>query len=583
MKGAKLLFSLVIESFAGDTVMNPSRLRARYRYIMGFFARATASFIFWELLLPRLGLRAVTRRTRSRRLIQIAARFRAMAIRMGGVMIKVGQFLSARADVLPPEITEELSGLQDEVPPEDFDAIRKLAEAELGAPLEERFERFEPEPLAAASLGQVHRARVRNEAAEAEGFQDVVVKIQRPFIDQLIEVDFSALHRVAGWLMRYKPISRRVDVRALISELESTVYREIDYLAEGGNAETFKKNFAASQRIHVPRVVWSRTTQRVLTLENVYAIKITDYDAITSAGIDRAQVAKVLFKTYLKQIFEDSFFHADPHPGNLFVTPRPGSEEDSPTWQLTFVDFGMVGTVPEHLSEGLRELMIGIGTRNAARVVAAYQTLGVLLPGADLNLLERAGAQVFDRFWGMSMGELRSVDHRQMMQFAGQFRELMYEMPFQLPHNLLLLGRTVAILSGMCTGLDPNFNVWTQLAPYAQKLVRDEGVSNWDVWLEEIGEFVRQLAALPLQTGRVLTRLERGELNVNVPQVNRQIFHLESALNRLTGSIMFAAFLFGGVLLYQNGDIRLGYLFWAFSGVTLLWMLFLSRGHSPWR
>jgi predicted unusual protein kinase regulating ubiquinone biosynthesis (AarF/ABC1/UbiB family) len=561
--------------------MNPSRLRARYRYIMAFFARATASSIFWEIFLPRLGMRAISRRTRSQRLIQIASQFRAMAIRMGGVMIKVGQFLSARADVLPPEITEELSGLQDEVPAEDFAAIRQLAEAELGAPLEARFERFEIEPLAAASLGQVHRARLRNDAAQ--GFQDVVVKIQRPFIDQLIEVDFSALHRVAGWLMRYKPISKRVDVRALISELETTVYREIDYLAEGGNAEMFRKNFAESKRIHVPRLVWSQTTKRVLTLENVYAIKITDYNAITSAGIDRAEVARVLFKTYLKQIFEDGFFHADPHPGNLFVTPQPTAAGDGPTWQLTFVDFGMVGSVPEHLSEGLRELMIGIGTRDVARVVKSYQTLGVLLPGADLNLLERAGAQVFDRFWGMSMGELRSVDHRQMMQFAAQFRELMFEMPFQLPHNLLLLGRTVAILSGMCTGLDPNFNVWTQLAPYAQKLVRDEGVSNWDVWLNEIGELVRQLISLPSQAGRVLTRLERGELNVNVPQVNRQIFHLEGAVNRLTGSIMFAAFLFGGVLLYQGGDIRLGYLFWAFSGITLLWMLFLSRGHSPWR
>ena len=563
--------------------MNPSRLRTRYRHIMAFFVRAITSFVFWEMVLPRIGLRSVTRRTRSRRLTQIAAQFRALAIRMGGVMIKVGQFLSARADVLPVEITEELSGLQDEVPPEEFAAIRALAEAELGAPLEERFERFEPAPLAAASLGQVHRARLRT---NEEGFRDVVVKIQRPFIEQLIEVDFTALHRVAGWMMRYGPIRRRADVPALVSELESTVQREIDYLSEGTNAETFRRNFAEARRVHVPRVVWGRTTKRVLTLENVYAIKITDYEAITAAGIDRAEVAKVLFKTYLKQILEHGFFHADPHPGNLFVTPRPTAGENESSWQLTFVDFGMVGRVPEHLSDGLREMMIGVGTRNAARVVTSYQTLGVLLPtvaSADLKLLEQAGTQLFDRFWGMSMGELRNVDHRQMMQFAVQFRELMYEMPFQLPHNLLLLGRTVAILSGMCTGLDPNFNVWTQLAPYAQKLVRDEGVSNWDLWLDEIGELFKQLISLPSQTGRVLTRLERGELSVNTPQVNRQIFHLEGAVNRLTGSIVFAAFLFGGVLLYRGGDISLGYVFWALSGVTLLWMALFSRGHSPWR
>ncbi|HEY3476702.1 MAG TPA: AarF/UbiB family protein, partial [Anaerolineales bacterium] len=355
--------------------MDPSRLRARYRHIMAFFARATASFIFWEIVLPRIGLRAIARRTRSRRLTQIAAQFRALAIRMGGVMIKVGQFLSARADVLPVEITEELSGLQDEVPPENFEAIRALAEAELGAPLEESFERFESEPLAAASLGQVHRARLRT---DEDGFRDVVVKIQRPFIEQLIDVDFSALHRVAGWMIRYGPIRRRADVRALVAELEGTVQREIDYLSEGANAETFRQNFAEARRIRVPRVVWSRTTKRVLTLENVYAIKITDYDAITAAGIDRAEVAKVLFKAYLKQIFEDGFFHADPHPGNLFVTPRPAIEENEVNWQLTFVDFGMAGRVPEHLSDGLREMMIGVGTRNAARVVASYQTLGVL-------------------------------------------------------------------------------------------------------------------------------------------------------------------------------------------------------------
>lgn len=563
--------------------MHASRLRARYRYILGFFARATASFAFWEVILPRLGLRGLARRTRSRRYKQIAAQFRAMAIRMGGVMIKVGQFLSSRLDVLPVEITEELSGLQDEVPAEDFDAIRSLAEAELGVRLEEIFERFESDPLAAASLGQVHRAWLRIDAAEAQRFQSVVVKIQRPFIDQLIDVDFAALQRVGGWLMRYKPIRRRVDVRALLSELETTVHQEIDYLSEGKNAEIFSKNFEGRKRIHVPRVVWSHTTRRVLTLENVYAIKITDYDAITTAGIDRAEVAKVLFNTYLKQIFEDGFFHADPHPGNLFITPKPAAEDNRAGWQLTFVDFGMVGSVPEGLHDGLRGLLVGVGTRNAARVVESYQTLGVLLPSADLKLLEQAGSQLFDRFWGMSMGELRSVDHREMHQFAMQFRELMYEMPFQLPHDLLLFGRTVAILSGMCTGLDSNFNPWGQLAPYARKLVMEEGVSSWEVWLDEIGGLVRELIALPAQTGRVLTRLERGELAVNTPHVNRQIYHLEGAVNRLTGSVVFAAFVFGGVLLYRGGDVTLGYVFWTLSGLTLFWMVFLSRGHSPWR
>ncbi len=563
--------------------MQKSRLRARYFYILTFFARGILSFIYWELILPRIGFRSLSRRTRSQRSRELAARFRAMAIRMGGVMIKVGQFLSSRLDILPPEVTDELSGLQDEVPPEDFGAIRRLAETELGAPLEQLFERFEPEPLAAASLGQVHRARLLAAEAEAEHFREVVVKIQRPFIDQLIEVDFSALHRVAGWIMHYEPIRKRVNVPALVKELEDSVHQEIDYLAEAGNAETFQKNFADRKRIHVPRVVRSLTTKRALTLENVYAIKITDYESITAAGIDRGEVAKVLLDTYLKQIFEDGFFHADPHPGNLFVTPIPATEDRKASWRLTFVDFGMVGTVPENISAGLRQLLIGVGTRDASKVVAAFQTLDVLLPGADLKLIEQAESQIFDRFWGMSMNELRSVDHREMHQFAMQFRELMYEMPFQLPHNLLLLGRTVAILSGMCTGLNPQFNLWDQLVPYARKLLTEEGTSTWDVLLDEAGDLFRELIALPAQTGRVLTRLERGELTVNTPQVNRQMYHLESSVNRLTASIIFAAFLIGGVTLYRGGDMTLGYIFWALSAVTLLWMFFFSRGHSPWR
>ncbi|HET6846045.1 MAG TPA: AarF/UbiB family protein, partial [Anaerolineales bacterium] len=547
--------------------MHDPRLRSRYRHIMSFFARLTVSLAFWDVLLPTLGLRKLARTTRSRRFQKHAAAFRRLAIRMGGVMIKVGQFLSSRLDVLPAEITDELSGLQDEVPPEDFQAIRSLAEAELGASLESLYERFETAPLAAASLGQVHRARLREDAAEAGQFRDVVVKIQRPNIAALIDVDFAALRRFGSWIQHYHPIRKRVDVLALIQELSDTVHAEIDYLAEGRNAETFAANFAERPRVHVPRVAWSRTTVRVLTLENVYAIKITDYDAIAAAGIERAQVADVLFDTYLKQIFEDDFFHADPHPGNLFVTPVAATREGRAGWNLTFVDFGMVGTVPAQLRQGLREMLIGIGTRDAAKVVSAYQTLGVLLPGANVKLLEQAEAQLFDRFWGMSMSELRKVNHAEMRQFGHQFRDLMLSMPFQLPQNLLLLGRTLAILSGMCTGLDPDFNLWKHLSPYASQLVADKGASTWDVLLDQIGEVVKAVIALPAQTGRVLTSFERGQVKVQVPRVGRQIHYLEQAVNRLFGWLLFAAFLIAGVMLHSDGDTFLSYASWGLSAL----------------
>ena len=563
--------------------MNPSHLRARYWRIMSFFIGAIISFLFWESFLPRVGLRRLSQRTRSRRLKGLAAGFRALAIGMGGVMIKVGQFLSSRLDVLPNEITTELSGLQDEVPPEDFEAIRAEAEEELGAKLEERFAKFDEVPMAAASLGQVHRARLCVPDDEKPLFCDVVVKIQRPHIDQLIEVDLSAIRQVGRWLMRYRPIAQRVNVPALVEEFANTVHEEIDYLAEGKNAETFAEYFKNNPGVHVPRVVWSHTTRRILTLEDVFAIKITDYQAISAAGIDRAEVAIRLLDTYLKQIFEDGFFHADPHPGNLFVTPtQSGDGEKRPEWQLTFIDFGMVGHMPESLRQGLRELIIGVGTRDSARMVRAYQTLHILLPSANVQALEQAQAQLFDIFWGRSMTDLRDVDHRQMMQFAERFRGLLLSMPFQLPQNLLNLGRAVAILSGMCSGLDPQFNLWNQIVPYATQLLSADGDnSTLGLILDQVGKLAKVLIALPTQAQRVFAQIERGDLHVQMPQVSRQITHLERAITRMAGSMIFAALLLGSVLLYNANHTLVAGVSLATGIIVMLVTLFNTRPRHP--
>ena len=560
--------------------MKPSQLRRRYFRIMYFFTRVTLGFIFWEIILARIGFRRLARRTRPGRYRRVAAQFRILAIRMGGVMIKVGQFLSSRLDVLPPEITEELSGLQDEVPPEKYEDIRREVEVGLGGSLEEKFISFEKIPLAAASLGQVHRARLCVPDAKGD-FCDVVVKIQRPFIEQLIEVDLSALRQVGSWLTKYPPIARRADVPGLVGEFSATIREEVDYLAEGRNAEIFSEYFKEIARVHVPRVVWSHTTRRVLTLEDVFAIKITDYEAITSAGIDRSEVANVLLDTYLKQIFVDGFFHADPHPGNLFVTPLPGQMENGkPAWQLTFVDFGMVGHVPDNLRSGLREMLVAVGLQDAARLIRSFQTINALLPGTDLQQLEQMSASMFDMLWGKSMDDIRQLSPDEMIRFADRFRDLMYNMPFQLPQNLLMLGRTVAILSGMCVGLDQDFNLWNQLAPYAAKLVSQEVGSNWQVWLDELGNVLKELITIPTKLGRVLSQVERGDITVQVPGIGRQMLGLEKAINRLTGSIIFTALLIGGMMLYIDGKDTFAYITLAGSGIALIWTIFFSRSGS---
>ncbi len=563
--------------------MKASQLRARYWRIVFFFGRVTLGFILWEIVLPRIGLRGWVRRTRSERSRRTAVRFRALAIRMGGLMIKVGQFLSARLDVLPLEITEELSNLQDEVPPESFEAIRAAAESDIGQPLSAHYASFDEVPLAAASLGQAHRACLREADAAELGFTDVVVKIQRPYIEQVVEVDLAAIRRVGGWLQRYKPVSKRADVHALVEEFATTTRAEIDYLAEASNAEAFAEYFAGNPRVHVPQVAWELTTRRVLTLEDVTAIKITDYDAITAAGIDRGEVAEVLLGTYMQQIFEDGFFHADPHPGNLFVTPVGDRGEDgSQGWKLTFIDFGMVGYVPDNLREGLREAVIAIGTQDGARLVKSFRTLGVLLPTADLKLIEMASMQVFDRFGGMSMGQLRDIDHAEFARFGLQFQELMLNLPFQLPENLLLLGRTVAILSGMCTGLEPEFNVWSAISPYASKLISAEGETTWDTIVSEGTKIGQLLLALPGRVDRVLTQVERGELNVQTPMLDLRVRRLERSVSRVAMALIFAALLVAGAILYPTEPMLAKWLM-AASVLALLRAMMGGRGGHPGR
>jgi predicted unusual protein kinase regulating ubiquinone biosynthesis (AarF/ABC1/UbiB family) len=436
------------------------------------------------------------------------------------------------------------------------------------------FAEFDETPLAAASLGQVHRAKLREPSNDV---QSIVVKAQRPNIEKIVATDLAAIRTVIGWLNHYRPIRKRANLDALLVEFTRILEGELDYLAEGRNAETSAENFRDLPEVRVPRVLWTHTTKRVLALEDVYAIKITDYDAITAAGVDRAQVAERLFKTYLKQIFDDGFFHADPHPGNLFVLPLGESENGKRPWRLTFVDFGMVGRVSPNVRAGLRELVIAVGMRDASRMIKGYQQLGVLLPGADIAQIEKMEAKVFERFWGKTMSELQQMRLQEMKEFANEFREVIVAAPFQIPEDLVLLGRTVAILSGMCTGLNPQFNVWQSIAPFAEELFEEDGIVDWRFWAEELATFVLALLSLPMRTRAVLGKIERGELQVRVPRLEDQVSRLDLTIRRLTATIVFVGLLFSGVQLYLGGEKIFASGLFAIAGIALIWLVVARR------
>ncbi|UOW00338.1 AarF/UbiB family protein [Agrococcus sp. SCSIO52902] len=534
--------------------------RARYRRILRFAARHLVSMWWFEIVLPRFGLARLAARGRGARLTRLARRFHALAVDLGGLMIKVGQFMSSRLDVLPPEITRELEGLQDEAPPVPFGPIRDAIEQELGMPLERAYASIEAEPLAAASLGQAHRATLTAQDAADLGSAEAVVKVQRPGIQAIVDVDLAALRRVGGWMSRVRLVSDRVDMPALVEEFAQTSLEEIDYLHEAANAERFAADFADDPRVAVPQVVWERTTRRVLTLADVTAIKLTDLDGLRAAGIDPSEVAHAFAAVMFDQLFVNGFFHADPHPGNLFVTPVElgaggvgGGGADAP-WRLTFIDFGMMGEVPASTRRGLRTLLIAAAARDGRGLVEAIREVGALLPSADTAELERAMTGAFARFGGMGFAELREVDPREFREFALEFEELMRSLPFQLPEHFLLIIRAMSLTSGVCSSLDPQFNLWDAVEPYAGRLLRDERGGIARAAVDEAVSLARLAVGLPRRFDSLATRLEEGRLAVSSPALERRVARLERTAARVVSAVLFAGLLVAGALVRPDDE-----------------------------
>lgn len=550
---------------------------ARYRRILRFAAWHLAVTWWFELFLPRLGLRRLTERNRARRMTRFAQRFHQLAVELGGLMIKVGQFMSSRLDVLPPEITAELEGLQDEVPPVPFRAIRHLAEAELGAPLEAVFASIEETPIAAASLGQAHRAKLLPGNAEDTGLSSVVFKVQRPGIQTIVDIDLAALRKVGGWLSRVRIVSDRADVPALIKEFAQTSQEEIDYLNEAANSERFAADFAHDPRVRVPAVVWERTTRRVLTLEDVTAIKITDAEALRLAGIDPSDVAPVFASVMFDQLFTNGFFHADPHPGNIFVTPTNGTA-DHP-WKLTFIDFGMMGEVPAKTRAGLRKLLIAAASRDGKGLVAAISDVGVLMPSADAGELERAMTQLFARFGGMGFAELRDVDPREFRDFGVEFGSVIRSLPFQLPENFLLIIRAMSLTSGVCSSLDARFNLWNSVEPYAAQLLRDERGNLVNDIASQAVDAATLALRLPKRLDGLITRVEDGSLQVSNRKLERQLARMIRLVRTAVAAVAFGALLISGSIV-RNGDVLLGNVLMVMSLIPLLVSMLTGRRHS---
>lgn len=588
-----------IEAFAQR--MRPRSLRMQLRFLktlifaFWLFGRA----VFWQVFVfsyfPGWVSRGNTKRWK-----KYAREFRGFAVEMGGVMIKAGQFASTRADILPEEVIAELASLQDEVPTIDYRRIRDVMVRELGE-LSERYQSIDPNPIAAASLGQVHRATLLDGTP-------AVIKVQRPGIRGLIYTDLAALFIVARVAMRFRFINRRADLVDLSEEFGRVLLEEVSYRKEADNAARFGEMFADDPGVHVPKVYREHSTDFILTLEDVTTIKINDHAAMQAAGINPKEVAKRLMDTYMQQIFVDRFFHADPHPGNLFVRPLPVDDDSvyvtnggGRPFQLIFIDFGMTGTLTREIVEGLIDTLTALITRDSAKLVRSYQTLGFLLPSADLQRIEEATTLVFDQVWGMSMTEITNIDFDVLSNLGKDFSELLYDMPFRVPQDFVYLGRTVGILTGMCTALDSEYNPWTEISYYMRELITGDENKNLvdELWQALAGPFLQLFANGPEgfiiqardlivqtidrfraaeRTEVLLRQIVNGEVAITSkpnPQFRRQLDRIELQGRRTTRAFIFGSLLITSTMFYTNGSMELATVGYAFTGVTLISLLFM--------
>lgn len=450
---------------------------------------------------------------------------------LGPTFIKLGQLLSTRADLLAPAYTRELSKLQDATPPAPADAIREIVESELSGGVAAAFAEFDPQPLAAGSVGEVHAAVLHDGTR-------VVVKVRRPGVAELIERDLEIMSNLAARASRRSEVAAAFDVIGLSQEFAAELRGQLDYVREACNAERFAANFAGETGVHVPRVFWELSSSRVITLERLEGMKITDVKALQAAGLDRRELAQNAALTVGKMVFVDGFFHGDPHPGNFFI------EADG---RLGIIDFGIVGSLDEGLRATLRRILLALDRRDPDRLAAAL--IAVQGPGGrvDRAALRDDLASLIDGYVDHRTGELGVGD------LIGSMLDVVRRHRLRIPRDLSLLLRTVLLEEWIVAGLDREFRLVEALGPYVRRhLFTGVTASALLHRLQDAGVDLAELASdLPSHLRNALNILDDGGFDVHLraSELEPLVSRAERLGNRIALSVLAAALIDAGTQL----------------------------------
>jgi len=443
-----------------------------------------------------------------------ARRIERAILRLQGLFIKVGQLISIMTNFLPEQFRAELEGLQDQVPPRPFADIEARFREEFGGRSpRDVFAEFDEQPVASASIGQVHVARMRSG-------ERVAVKVQYPEIEQIVRLDLRTLRRIFGIISYFVPYQ---GLEQVYREIREMVLAELDFRREADNIERIAANFKGRKDIGFPAVLRELSTERVLTTEWVDGVKASDRDRIDAAGLDRRVLARMIVHAYCQQIFSDGLYHADPHPGNLLVGPGP---------RVVFIDFGAVAQVSPAMRRGIADFLQGAFTRDTRKIVEAMRQMGFIAKGADLQVFDRVVEFFHERFHeevrleSFSLKEIK-FDPQRALEDLADLRKLDVGLrdltdSFHVPKEWILLERTILLLMGLCTELDPEMNPMSVIRPYLEDFVL--GSRDWSQFVVDTGkELMLSAAALPSEMKRFMTRAQRGELEVRFRNLDENV------------------------------------------------------------
>ncbi|HPH94988.1 MAG TPA: AarF/ABC1/UbiB kinase family protein [Anaerolineaceae bacterium] len=494
-------------------------------------------------------------------------RLRLMLEELGPTYVKLGQVVSSRTDLLPPDWIAELKKLHDAVPPFPYEQVRQTFIEDLGAPPEILFAEFDPVPVAAASIGQVHRARLLNG-------QPVVVKVQRPGIHDVINADIEMISRLARLVEARTAIGRKAGLRDIVAEFALSLNEEMDYHNEATNADALRHNLRKAPRIHVPYIHWDKVTTRILTMEAVEGIKIDDMEALKAAGVDLKLLAEDMIKSIFQQLLIDGFFHADPHPGNLFVIPETNT--------LVFIDLGMTGRLLPEQCEQISKIVRALVDRDSKEIVRLMLLVGVPYQNVDEKALRRAVDRMIGRYLNASLSSIS------FSQLVSDVLKVVFEHGIRLPGEFSLGVKVLLQAEGIAFQLNPDI----QIVDVATMIWRQVALKRLDprYWLDrgsdDAHEAIRMIDSVSHSSEAILKQIEKGALKVGVDLTDLDMDQIFIITNRMTGSLVLVGMLIGsalamGVSPNQSWNFIpllgvIGFIASMALGGSLVWMVFID-------